>query len=281
MGSSFITTVVDFSTGELSIVPADTIIHDSASHKPSGLPYSSVSTENSLQVMPQSANADTLLSPVRKEKLQLLYAKQDSLRKEALLNDLPVYARSQQSDEITSLVLPAGLPPSEKWTFGEVIPPTNPIKEAVIPGAGVHDWTILFWLFSLGILIWAKSSFSRHFSQIMLSLTDSTLSLNLFKDRNAFLQKIFSLLNLNFILVMGLFLFLMMSPLIISEDMVHHARVLLIACGIPTTLIIFRTFINKSLGYLFSRERVFSEYNHQILLGYKTLGIIMLPLVIL
>ncbi|MFN8206823.1 MAG: DUF4271 domain-containing protein [Bacteroidales bacterium] len=223
---------------------------------------------------------DSVKISLRSKKALLLQAQKDSVQRQALIQDLPVYAAPNDFSGIS--MLPAPLQVNQQhWMAGK--PVNEPTKglESKPFDQGIPDWTILFWLGSLAILLWARKSFARYFSHVINSVYDYTLSLNLFKDRNILLQRVSNLLQLNFMLVGALFIYLLWPHIPGITGWSSPTPVLLIACCIPPALVLFRWLINNGLGFLFSREKVFSEYNFQVQLNYKLLGIILLPIIIL
>jgi hypothetical protein len=260
--------------------PADTAVHVSAPVTSRMITGSGLPADTSRHNLKKPAS-DSLKIAIRSKKALLLQARNDSILRQKMLQDLPVYASTKNLTGIPRLPVPANNHHQQAWIAGQrvnenfIYMKPHPLVE------GIPDWTILFWIGSLGILLWARKSFARYFSQVIISLYDYTLSLNLFKDRNILLRRVSNLLQLNFMLVTALFIYLLWPFIPGTADRIPSHRVLLLACAIPPAVVFFRWLVNNGLGFLFSREKVFSEYNFQVQLNYKLLGIILLPLIIL
>lgn len=259
--------------------PADTVINVSSSVTP-GISNGSVMHSDSGRIVLKKLVSDSVKISIRSKKALILQAQKDSVMRQEMLQDLPVYAGAQENIAVPFQPFPSK-DYQHAWTVGRPAGDTQVSLQSQALVKGFPDWTILFWIASLGILLLARKSFSRYFSYVINSIYDYTLSLNLFKDRNILLQRVSNLLQLNFMLVTALFIYLLWPYIPGIAGTLSSRTVLLVACGIPPAIVLFRWLVNNGLGFLFSREKVFSEYNFQVQLNYKLLGIILLPIIIL
>lgn len=259
--------------------PADTVVTVSTPVTPR-ISSGSVMQSDSGRIQLKKLVPDSIRLSIRSKKALLLQAQKDSALRQEMLQDLPVYAGSHDFSGTPHLPVPSS-DFQHAWTAGKPVSDPLVSLQSQPMAKGVPDWTILFWVASLGILLWARKSFARYFSHVINSIYDYTLTLNLFKDRNILLQRVSNLLQLNFMLVTALFIYLLWPYIPGTQAALPTRSALLLACGIPPAIVLFRWLVNNGLGFLFSREKVFSEYNFQVQLNYKLLGIILLPIIIL
>jgi hypothetical protein len=259
--------------------PADTVVSASAPVT-TIISTGRVLQSDSSRIHLKKQVPDSVRLSVRSKKALLLQAQKDSVIRQELLQDLPAYAGNHDFSGTPLLPTP-GISNQYAWTAGKPACDIPVSLQSSPLATGVPDWTILFWVGSLGILLWARKSFARYFSHVINSIYDYTLTLNLFKDRNILLQRVSNLLQLNFMLVTALFIYLLWPYIPGTSGALTTSSVLLPACCIPPALVLFRWLVNNGLGFLFSREKVFSEYNFQVQLNFKLLGIILLPIIIL
>jgi hypothetical protein len=106
------------------------------------------------------------------------------------------------------------------------------------------------------------------------------LSATLLRDQNIFSRRVAFFLNLNFVIISGAFVFLLLGYLKIRPlpygDLVSY----LVYSGIIMALLLLRYILSNLIGFIFQKQKEFTEYQHQILLIYKNLGIFLIPIVI-
>jgi hypothetical protein len=143
------------------------------------------------------------------------------------------------------------------------------------------DWIAGIILLSLLLLSWIRAFFGKYFSQAIQGIANFQFSQKLFNDRNLLLQRVYALLNLNFLLVGALFAFLAFDHF--NLHLFHHGpfiNYLLLALGI-FCIISFKSFSIFVINWLFPKQSLLQEYLYQVQLFYKSLGLLLLPLVLI
>jgi len=142
------------------------------------------------------------------------------------------------------------------------------------------DWLLGLIIGSLVLLAWLKLFYNKFFDQTMQSLFNYQLSTKLLRDQNIFSRRVAFLLNLHFILIGAAGIYLIFGyfhfrPFPLSDILSYLAY-----AGILTGFLVLRFIASHAIGYIFDTHYEFREYQHQLLLIYKNLGIYLLVLVI-
>ena len=142
------------------------------------------------------------------------------------------------------------------------------------------DWLLVLILISLILIAWLKLFYNKFFDQTMQSLVNFQLSSKLLRDQNIFSRRVAFALNLNFVLIGGAFVYLLLGYFNIKPFPFVDFISFLIYSGIITSFLLLRYIISHFIGHVFQKHREFQEYLHQIFLIYKNLGIYLIPIVI-
>ena len=142
-----------------------------------------------------------------------------------------------------------------------------------------HDWFSIILLSAILLIAWIRSFFGRYFQQSLQSLYDFTLSTRLFRNRNVLLPRISFFLLVNFILISSLYIFKAFEISKISIFKASLANFILLNV-ILLLLISFRYISFHGLNLLFPRNQLILEYHYQVQNFYKSIGLIILPLLI-
>jgi hypothetical protein len=151
------------------------------------------------------------------------------------------------------------------------------------PGMPTHsmrpDWLLVLIIFCLVMVAWLKLFYNKFLDQTMRSLLNFQLSAKLLRDQNIFQKRVAFVLNLNFVLSGGLFIYLLFGYLQLKifafGDFISYLLYSLILAG----LLILRFITLHIVGHVFQKTQEFREYLHEILLIYKNLGVYLIPLV--
>jgi len=141
------------------------------------------------------------------------------------------------------------------------------------------DWLLGLILFCLVLIAWLKLFYNKFLNHTMQSLLNFQLSAKLLRDQNIFYKRVALTLNLNFILTGGAFIFLLFGHLNIQPFEFSGVVSYLTYSGLIAGLLLLRLIVSHLVGHVFNKHREFLEYQHQILLIYKNLGIYLIPLV--
>ncbi|HYX08744.1 MAG TPA: DUF4271 domain-containing protein, partial [Bacteroidales bacterium] len=141
------------------------------------------------------------------------------------------------------------------------------------------DWMLAIILGSFFLLAWVRIFFTRYLVQIINSLFIYHNATKLFRDNNILLQRISFVLNTIFILISGLFIYQLFIFFDIRVNIPPGFSMYLFCSGLIFGFIIFRYIAVYSVGFIFSKQREFTEYLHNVFLYNKSIGLVLLPVV--
>ena len=141
------------------------------------------------------------------------------------------------------------------------------------------DWFTLILLIAIVLLAWTKNFFGRYFLQSVSALFDFNLSARLFRDKNILLQRVSAVLLLNFIFVGALFIYksLEFFQVRFFKSSISSFTAITLILAI---LLIFRSLAVNTLNFLFTKNGALNEYHYQVLNFFKSVGILLLPVVV-
>jgi hypothetical protein len=132
-------------------------------------------------------------------------------------------------------------------------------------------------IFSL--LAWTKTVFSKYYVQFFRSLFTYSESIKLFFDQNALIDRLYTILNLIFIFTGGIFL--LQIGYLFNIEMPFQSILANLFCTMSIILLLyfFRFIGVKIIGWLLFQRNSFNEFLHSSFLYYKSLGILLLPII--
>jgi hypothetical protein len=139
------------------------------------------------------------------------------------------------------------------------------------------NWTLLVGLVSVILLLTLKTYYRKFTSKVLTTLVNVQLADKMFREKNIVVRRAFFLMNLNFVLVLSLFILLLSiywSFRITDSYVLDYLIILVVVIGI----LIARLIIYYLAGYLFDRLPPVNEQIHLIYLVNKNLGLILLPI---
>ena len=141
------------------------------------------------------------------------------------------------------------------------------------------DWFIALIIGSLVVLAWLKLFFNKFFDQVIISMWNFQLGSKFLRDRGIFSRRIGLVLNINFLLIFGLFIYLVFAHFNINPLSLKPFPAYLLYTGIITILLLIKYILTSLAGKIFNQEETFREYLYHILIIYKNLGIVLIPIV--
>ncbi len=142
------------------------------------------------------------------------------------------------------------------------------------------DWIPGVLLLALVLLAWIRIFYYKYIGQIFSSVLNYSISNKLLEAKNAVLSRVNTVLNFLFVLSLSLFVFEVLS--------IHKIHVLeftsfnyfLICFGFITSFYLIKTLFIKISGHIFDGIDEVNEYLHNMFIINKTMGILLLPIVI-
>ena len=141
------------------------------------------------------------------------------------------------------------------------------------------DWFSIILIVSVVMLSWSRKFFGRYFQQSIAGLFDFHLSARLFRDKNILLQRVSSILLLNFVVTSALFVYKSLEYLNPRFFNPSFSSFLVIA-GALLLILLFNSFSVHFLNFLFTRSQALLEYYYQVQNFFKSVGVVLIPLVI-
>jgi hypothetical protein len=141
------------------------------------------------------------------------------------------------------------------------------------------DWILAIILGSFLLLAWVRVFFTRYLVQILNSLFIYHTASKLFTENNVLLQRISFVLNTIFVLISGLFIYQLFNFFAINVNIPDGFTLYLFSTALVFGFIIFRYFAVYMVGFIFARQKEFTEYLHNVFLYNKSIGLALLPVV--
>jgi hypothetical protein len=140
------------------------------------------------------------------------------------------------------------------------------------------NWTLIVGLVSITLLLSLKRNYQKFISQVVSTMVNYQLAGKMLREKNIIVRRAFFFLNLNFVLILSLFL---LSLTIYWEFRITEKYFYdyLIILGIVIAIIIVRLIALYITGILFGTLQAVNEHIHVSFLVNKNLGLIMLPVV--
>jgi hypothetical protein len=150
----------------------------------------------------------------------------------------------------------------------------NTINQDINP-----DWLIGIIIGLLIVLASLKLFFNKFFDQVLVALWNFQLGSKFLRDQGIFSRRVGLVLNINFILIFGLFIYLVLNHFNIYPFPLKPILVYLIYTSIIAIILLIRYILTVLAGLVFNQQTLFREYLYQILVIYKNLGIFFIPVV--
>lgn len=154
-------------------------------------------------------------------------------------------------------------------------------RDHTVFSAGPNPGWLLFLLIGLmALLAWLKLFYNKFFDRTLQSVFNYQLSIKVLRDQNIFSKRVSVLLNLNFILILGLFLFLLLDGTGYNIFPGNSLMQYLQCCLLITSFLLARYILIRLTGIIFQVDTLLREFQHQIMISYKGLGVYMILVII-
>jgi len=143
----------------------------------------------------------------------------------------------------------------------------------------INDFILALLLISLFLLAWIKIFYNKNLNQIFRSVVNYSDATKLYRNHNIILDRLFILLNINFIISGGIFLYEIFT-FFDQDQLKNYSYYFLLSCFFIVIMIFLtRYIINKLSGIILFQVQAFNEYLHSIYTIFKVSGILMLPII--
>ena len=144
----------------------------------------------------------------------------------------------------------------------------------------IYDWITLFIFVSVVLLGWTRLFYTKYFQGIIRSAISYQDSNALFREKNTISERVIFLLAVLFIVVVSIFSLQIARFYDIDLGNNNFLSLFFIVFGSLVSLFIFRYFSANLIGSLFYKQKIFSEYLHNVNIFTINTGLFLLPIVI-
>lgn len=155
-----------------------------------------------------------------------------------------------------------------------------PLKPLVNISYTSAPWFVLSLVLVLSLFSLVKFYYNKYLIQVMATPFNPLVGDKLFQNRNAHVEKTFTILNWIFVLCTGIFTFQVTTHFNYVPDSVSRIQWFGLCILFIGTFFVWRILSNVVIGFLFDAKQIFNDYNHLILIFYKWIGVILIPFVI-
>jgi hypothetical protein len=141
------------------------------------------------------------------------------------------------------------------------------------------DWLIGIVIGSLILIAALKLFFNKFFDQVLVAMWNFQLGSKFLRDQGVFSRRVGFVLNINFLLVSGLFIYLVLNHFNINPFVLKPFPAYLVYTSILSILLLIRYLLIVLTGVIFNRQILLREYLYHILIIYKNVGIFFIPIV--
>lgn len=143
-----------------------------------------------------------------------------------------------------------------------------------------NGWYIFVLLISISIFAWGKSLYQKYLLQVINSVYNYQISVQLFRDKNALFRNLSLILQVLCPINIGLLVYFL-----IDFYNFNHISTFPLASIALYSLIVFLFFklkniLYKFLGVLFKVQEDFHEIQHHMNVFVQTIGIVLLPFIV-
>lgn len=151
---------------------------------------------------------------------------------------------------------------------------TNTISQDINP-----DWLMGIIIGSLIVLASLRLFFNKFFDQVLVAMWNLQLGSKFLRDQGIFSRRVGFVLNINFIFIFGLFIYLVLNHFNINPFSLKPILAYLVYTSTFAIILLIRYILTVLTGLVFNQETLFREYLYHILIIYKNLGIFFIPVV--
>jgi hypothetical protein len=140
------------------------------------------------------------------------------------------------------------------------------------------NWTLIIGLLSVMLLMGLKTYYQKFVNQVVNTMVNFQLADKMLREKNIIVRRAFFMMNLNFILMLGLFVMLLENYAQIQFTKHYFYDYLIILAAIILILLL-RLLLLYLGGFIFETRQAINEQIHSSYLINKNLGLLLLPLV--
>jgi hypothetical protein len=151
-------------------------------------------------------------------------------------------------------------------------------KITIHPVFNISDLSLMLIITSFVLVASIKALYSKYLNQLMRAIISYSEAYKLYRDYNVIIDRVYFVLNLNFIITGSLFGFYFLKLFKPSFYYNSNMKILLFCSSLILCIYFSRYLINKLAGFLLDQKQAFNEFLHSNLLYYKVTGLFLLPI---
>ncbi len=163
--------------------------------------------------------------------------------------------------------------------LGRAVAEVSPVQRNFQP-VKEKGWVLGIASLTIVILIIIKIYFQKQFETIISSTVNLQVSDKLMREKNVIVRRIFLLLNINFVIILALYLYIVFQRFSINVDGLSGLKLFLLLFAVLSGIQFIRIVLLHVIGQVFHSMPLFREYIHNSYLLNKNLGLYLLPVVI-
>lgn len=153
-------------------------------------------------------------------------------------------------------------------------------KERYTRKSAEKGWVFGISILSALLLIVVRVYFQKYLSTIISSSVNFQLADKLIREKSILVRRVFTLLNINFLISASLFIYIGLKRLDINLGFLSNLYLFLVIFGCLFLVLFIRLILMNIIAGLFESQALFREFIHNSYLLNKNLGLYLLPLVI-
>ena len=142
------------------------------------------------------------------------------------------------------------------------------------------DWFLGIFIIMLFLLARIRLVYGKFMAPILVSMVNSQLAHNLFRNKNMLYERANIGFTAVFILSASLFAFQVLHYFDLTIAGYSGFRSFLILVGLISLWYLIRYIITMVVGFISQSSRLFQEYFHTIALSVRSIGLILIPIVL-
>lgn len=143
------------------------------------------------------------------------------------------------------------------------------------------DWLFGIFIFLILLFAWIRIFYGKFFNMLANALKSFKISSNLFREKNALIQRVSIILDAIYLVVISIFAFELIRYYHLWEAGMNRFQLFMIVLNIFIIYTIVRILLLKLTGYIFFSKSTFAEYIHNTFVVNKVMGIALFPVVIM
>jgi len=153
-----------------------------------------------------------------------------------------------------------------------------PVKNTRTEG---YDWITFVLVASLLLIGWTRLFYKKYFISLVKSFHFHNYASSLYFGRNSVTQRASVFLNLNFFIITGVLAFQTLENMPYTLDGIQPLHLWVAFSVFFMTWYAWNFLMSRFIGFVFLRQRVFSEYLHNYNLYRKIAGISLFPIAVI